>query len=156
MCLKTFKGEKWTMNRIVAHFRSAQLTRERFFQPLLSQYRKQYDGRFRLANFAANQYSRICYWKYFQREIGSVVTESWFIVHQRRLVEKVCLLSLSLLRRWDRQEASLSLSLDLTTLFVSLDDRIQECGNIIWRWYNSLKILTMMSFPLFRGLLSAR
>lgn len=156
MCLKTFKGEKWTMNRIVAHFRSAQLTRERFFQPLLSQYRKQYDGRFRLANFAANQYSRICYWKHFQREIGSVVTESWFIVHRRRLVEKLCLLSLSLLRRWDRQEASLSLSLDLTTLFVSLDDRIQECGNIIWRWYNSLKILTMMSFPLFRGLLSAR
>lgn len=37
--------------------------------------------------------------KHFQREIGSVVTESWFIVHQRRLVEKLCLLSLSLLRR---------------------------------------------------------
>lgn len=55
--------------------------------------------------------------KHFQREIGSVVTESWFIVHRRRLVEKLCLLSLSLLRRWDRRRR---LSLFLLTRLHSL------------------------------------
>lgn len=156
MCLKTFKGEKWTINRIVARFRSAQLTRERFFQPLLSQYRKQYDGHFQLANFAANQYSRICYWKHFQREIGSVVTESWVYSSSAPPGWEALFAEFEFAETVRQTEASLSLSLDPTTLFVSLDDRIQECGNIIWRWYNSLKILTMMSFPLFRGLLSAR